>query len=90
MEDTYGKLTFFNFLFFHVIGNVESLDTTPKSKGIIIREKLLSFYDTFYSANVMNLVVLGKGISSFYYASISSLSLGETFRYVFSILRHYL
>ncbi|XP_011065104.1 PREDICTED: insulin-degrading enzyme-like [Acromyrmex echinatior] len=41
-------------------GNRESLDTIPKQKGINVRNKLLEFYEKYYSANIMSLSVLGK------------------------------
>lgn len=42
------------------IGNVATLKEIPKEKGIDVRQALLDFYDRYYSANVMNLVVFGK------------------------------
>ncbi len=42
-------------------GNKETLDVIPKSKGIVVRDKLLDFHNTLYSANIMCLAVLGKG-----------------------------
>ncbi|KYQ54450.1 Insulin-degrading enzyme, partial [Trachymyrmex zeteki] len=41
-------------------GNRETLDTIPKQKGINVRNKLLEFYEKYYSANIMSLSVLGK------------------------------
>ncbi|KAG5331760.1 IDE enzyme, partial [Acromyrmex charruanus] len=41
-------------------GNRESLDTIPKQKGINVRNKLLEFYEKYYSANIISLSVLGK------------------------------
>ncbi|XP_043685976.1 insulin-degrading enzyme isoform X1 [Vespula pensylvanica] len=41
-------------------GNRETLDIIPKRKGISVREKLLEFHETYYSANIMALCVLGK------------------------------
>lgn len=43
-------------------GSLETLDTEPKKKGLNIREELLKFYDKYYSANLMKLVIYGKGI----------------------------
>ncbi|CAF2706664.1 unnamed protein product [Rotaria sp. Silwood2] len=42
------------------IGNSESLRTTPKQRGINIREVLLDFYKAQYSSNRMSLAVLGN------------------------------
>lgn len=39
---------------------METLQTIPTEKGINIREKLLEFHRTYYSANVMKLVVYGS------------------------------
>ncbi|XKL64356.1 hypothetical protein PGB90_004442 [Kerria lacca] len=41
-------------------GNKETLDIIPKSKKISVREKLLEFHKTWYSANIMCLAVLGR------------------------------
>ncbi|XP_065207037.1 insulin-degrading enzyme [Planococcus citri] len=41
-------------------GNKDTLDVIPKSKGIEIRKKLLDFHNTWYSANIMCLAVLGR------------------------------
>ncbi|XP_076297777.1 insulin degrading metalloproteinase isoform X2 [Lasioglossum baleicum] len=41
-------------------GNRETLETIPKQKNINVREKLLEFHDTYYSANAMALCVIGK------------------------------
>jgi len=48
------------------IGNRETLDTIPKQKGINVRNKLLEFYEKYYSANIMRLYVLGKGMTIIY------------------------
>ncbi|KAL6254476.1 hypothetical protein P5V15_014529 [Pogonomyrmex californicus] len=42
------------------IGNRQTLDTIPKQKGINVRDRLLEFYEKYYSANMMSLCVLGK------------------------------
>ena len=42
-------------------GNRETLETIPKSKGIDVRKELLKFHKQWYSANIMTLVVMGKG-----------------------------
>ncbi|XP_065653291.1 insulin-degrading enzyme-like isoform X1 [Hydra vulgaris] len=41
-------------------GNITTLKTIPSEKNIDIRDRLLKFYETNYSANIMTLVVLGK------------------------------
>ena len=33
----------------------------PKRRGVDVRQELLKFHETFYSANIMKLCVLGKG-----------------------------
>ena len=42
-------------------GNLDSLWTIPRQQGLDVRDELLKFHERFYSANVMKLVVLGKG-----------------------------
>ncbi|KAK9368638.1 Metalloenzyme, LuxS/M16 peptidase-like protein [Lipomyces kononenkoae] len=39
-------------------GNLETLDLSPVSKGLDVREELLKFHKKYYSANVMKLVIL--------------------------------
>ncbi|CAF1425013.1 unnamed protein product [Adineta steineri] len=41
-------------------GNSESLRTTPKQRGIAIRQVLLDFYKAEYSSNRMSLAILGN------------------------------
>lgn len=41
-------------------GNMDTLGTTPESKGIDVHAKLLEFYSSEYSANRMKLCVLGR------------------------------
>jgi len=43
------------------MGNKEALDIIPKEKGINIRNRLIEFYEKYYSANIMSLYVFGKG-----------------------------
>jgi insulysin len=43
-----------------LIGNKETLETIPLSKGVNIRNRLMSFYYDNYVANQMTLCVLGK------------------------------
>ncbi|XP_071554221.1 insulin-degrading enzyme-like isoform X2 [Temnothorax nylanderi] len=42
------------------LGNRETLSKIPKEKNINVRNRLLEFYETYYSANIMSLCVLGK------------------------------
>ena len=42
------------------IGNLVSLKEQPFEKGLDVREPFLKFYETYYSANIMKLVVLGR------------------------------
>jgi len=44
-----------------ILGNKLSLEARPKEKGISIRDELLKFHDSFYSANIMALAVVGRG-----------------------------
>ncbi|KAI7847937.1 Metalloenzyme, LuxS/M16 peptidase-like protein [Circinella umbellata] len=41
-------------------GNLETLMEAPKRRGADVRQELLKFHETFYSANIMKLCVLGK------------------------------
>lgn len=41
-------------------GNLDTLKTIPETLGIKIRDLVVQFYQNFYSANVMKLVVYGK------------------------------
>ncbi|XP_077261777.1 insulin-degrading enzyme-like isoform X7 [Temnothorax americanus] len=41
-------------------GNGESLSKIPKEKNINVRNRLLEFYNTYYSANIMSLCIHGK------------------------------
>ncbi|XP_058795185.1 insulin-degrading enzyme isoform X2 [Phymastichus coffea] len=41
-------------------GSKETLVIIPKEKNINVREELFNFYNTWYSANIMSLSVLGK------------------------------
>ncbi|CAG8531352.1 10171_t:CDS:10, partial [Cetraspora pellucida] len=43
------------------IGNLESLKDVPSKAGLNVRTELLKFHDSYYSANLMKLVVLGRG-----------------------------
>jgi insulysin len=42
-------------------GNLETLLEAPKRAGQDIRQELLKFHDSYYSANIMKLCILGKG-----------------------------
>ena len=48
----------------HTLGNKSTLCDIPKSQNIDVREELLKFHKQWYSANIMSLAVIGKGISS--------------------------
>ena len=41
-------------------GNKDTLDILPKAKGVSVRDRLLEFHSTWYSSNIMSLVVLGR------------------------------
>ncbi|EIE83827.1 hypothetical protein G6F46_002708 [Rhizopus delemar] len=41
-------------------GNLETLYEDPKKNGQDIRQELLKFHDTYYSANIMKLCILGR------------------------------
>ncbi|KAI9282259.1 Metalloenzyme, LuxS/M16 peptidase-like protein [Sporodiniella umbellata] len=41
-------------------GNLETLMDRPKQLGLDVRQELLKFHDTYYSANIMKLVVVGR------------------------------
>ncbi|KAI4967708.1 hypothetical protein ZWY2020_016983 [Hordeum vulgare] len=41
-------------------GNWDTLEVKPKEKGLDTRAELINFYDSHYSANLMQLVVYGK------------------------------
>lgn len=43
------------------LGNMDTLFERPKAKGVDTRRELIKFYDEHYSANLMHLVVYGKG-----------------------------
>lgn len=46
-------------------GNLRTLKYNPEDMGLNIRDELLRFHDTYYSANIMKLCVLGKGNNVF-------------------------
>ena len=41
-------------------GNMDTLGVTPSSQGVDIRDAMMKFYYTHYSANLMKLVVVGR------------------------------
>ncbi|KAK9921921.1 hypothetical protein M0R45_030414 [Rubus argutus] len=41
-------------------GNWDTLEVRPKSKGLDTRHELIKFYEEYYSANLMHLVIYGK------------------------------
>jgi insulysin len=43
-------------------GNLQTLKIEPESKGLSVREELLKFHSQYYSANLMTLSLLGKGL----------------------------
>lgn len=48
---------------FTLSGNWDTLEVRPKAKGLDTRSELIKFYEEYYSANVMHLVIYGKGLS---------------------------
>lgn len=42
-------------------GNLTTLKENPAKEGIDVREELISFYHKYYSANIMKLVIVGRG-----------------------------
>lgn len=52
--------------YFTTLGNRQTLEVQPKAKGIDIRQELIKFYEENYSANLMRLVVYGKGTACVY------------------------
>ena len=49
------------FLILVIVGNKLTLETRPKERGLSTRDELLKFHNSFYSANIMALTVLGRG-----------------------------
>jgi insulysin len=41
-------------------GNKQTLEAIPKTRGVDVREELLTFHEKFYSANQMTLCIYGK------------------------------
>jgi insulysin len=41
-------------------GNLKTLKENPAKQGLNVRDELIKFYDKYYSANIMKLVLLGK------------------------------
>ncbi|PRQ44705.1 putative insulysin [Rosa chinensis] len=41
-------------------GNWDTLEVRPKAKGLDTRHELIKFYEEYYSANLMHLVIYGK------------------------------
>jgi insulysin len=69
------------FLLMHHVGNWNTLEVKPKEKGLDTRLELISFYDSHYSANLMQLVVYGKGFSSDHVTTFFILLQIHTFPY---------
>ena len=44
-------------------GNLETLQDAPGREGIDVRDELIKFHSKYYSANIMKLVILGRGMS---------------------------
>ncbi|CAI7814822.1 unnamed protein product, partial [Closterium sp. NIES-53] len=44
------------------VGSLETLKEVPEASGRDIRQELVAFYEKYYSANLMHLVVYGKGV----------------------------
>lgn len=65
-------------LSFNASGSWETLETKPKERGLDIRQELLKFYEN-YSANLMHLVVYGKGKYYWLVHSHTNLSVTEVF-----------
>jgi insulysin len=42
-------------------GNLETLSHSPSKNGINVRQELIKFHDSYYSSNIMKLVVYGRG-----------------------------
>ncbi|KAJ4824099.1 Insulin-degrading enzyme-like 1, peroxisomal [Turnera subulata] len=45
---------------FQCLGNWDTLDVRPKAKGLDTRSELIKFYDEYYSANLMHLVIYAR------------------------------
>jgi len=41
---------------------MDTLHVRPQAKGVDTRSELIKFYEEHYSANIMHLVVYGKGM----------------------------
>eukprot|EP01091_Cochliopodium_minus_P012601 TRINITY_DN3850_c0_g1_i1.p1 TRINITY_DN3850_c0_g1~~TRINITY_DN3850_c0_g1_i1.p1 ORF type:complete len:956 (-),score=241.60 TRINITY_DN3850_c0_g1_i1:101-2968(-) len=41
-------------------GNISTLSTNPKEKGLDVRKSLIEFYEKYYSSNIMKLAIIGK------------------------------
>ena len=48
----------------NILGNKLTLETRPKENGLDVRDELLKFHNSLYSANIMALAVLGRGKSN--------------------------
>lgn len=57
----YGHICCFLYHLSKFVGNWDTLDVRPKEKGLDTRQELLKFYEEYYSANIMHLVVYAKG-----------------------------
>ena len=61
MVQLYKFTPFLLFLILVIAGNKLTLETRPKERGLSTRDELLKFHNSFYSANIMALTVLGRG-----------------------------
>lgn len=50
-------------MYLKCLGNWDTLEVKPKEKGLDTRLELIRFYEEYYSANIMHLVVYAKGRS---------------------------
>ena len=55
-----------------IVGNKLTLETRPKERGLSTRDELLKFHNSFYSANIMALTVLGRGKQATYEICVGS------------------
>jgi len=65
------------------LGNWDTLEVKAKEKGLDTRLELIKFYDSHYSANLMKLVVYGKGFPANCSAFPYSLSASKILFYSF-------
>jgi len=66
-----------------------TLEVNPKEKGIDTRNELIKFYEENYSANLMHLVVHGKGRALPLYYNYNRLNIPHVNWFLFVILGYY-